>query len=108
MSNFQKPKFSLPGTAPLTPPPTTLPANVAALFQRYPPPWCVGPDGYLWVAADVEKVTDPDARNKLDVTPDGWRATVPRPRLVLEHALGPELREVVVHAVNALGAPTVR
>lgn len=111
MSNHNKPRFSLPGGAPpppLTPPPAspvaapaTLPAHVADLFGRFPLPWCVGPDGYIWVASDVVKITDPDDRRVGD-TADGWRATGSVARLVLEHALPAETAAVILYAVNKL------
>lgn len=108
MSNFNKPKFTLPGgapPAPLPPPPVpsaSLPAAVAALIERFPLPWCVGPDGYIWVAADVVKITDPDDRRVGD-TADGWRATGNVARLVIETALPADTAAVILYAINKLG-----
>jgi hypothetical protein len=109
MSNHNKPTFRIGGAAPpppLAPPPipaaTELSATVAGLLAKFPLPWCVGPDGYLWVAADVEKVTDRDELNKIGVTPDGWRATGSKCRLVLEHALPADFAELVLYTVNKL------
>lgn len=106
MSNHGKPTFSL-GTkppAPLAPPPipgAALPANVAELIAKYPLPWCVGPEGYIWVAADVVKITDPDDRRVGD-TSDGWRATGNVARLVLEHKLPADRAAAILYAVNRL------
>lgn len=111
MSNNNKPRFSLPGSAPpppLAPPPAppvaapALPANVVAFFERFPLPWCVGPDGYMWVAADVVKITDPDDRRPGD-SKDGWRATGNVARLVIETALPAESAAAILYAVNQLG-----
>lgn len=111
MSNHNKPQFRLPGGAPppLSPPPAPLaatpagiPAHVAALIERFPLPWCVGPDGYIWVAADVMKITDPDDRRVGD-TADGWRATGNVARLVIEVALPAETAAVILYAINNLG-----
>lgn len=106
MSNFNKPKFSLPGGAPpppLTPPPAAgIPAEFADLIGRFPLPWCVGPNGYIWVAADVVKITNPDDRRVGD-TSDGWRATGNVCRLVVEDAMQPGVAALIVHAVNKLG-----
>jgi hypothetical protein len=114
MSNHNnKPRLGLPGgAAPPPPPPLPLPplggavpsphpAHVAALIERFPLPWCVGPDGYLWVAADVVKITDPDDRRVGD-TADGWRATGNVARLVVEHALPADTAAVILYAVNKL------
>lgn len=105
MSNHNKPKFSLPGAPPppLAPPPAptdSVPAEFAALIERFPLPWCVGPDGYLWVAADVEKVTDKTELNRLGVTSDGWRATGNVARLVLEHKLPADFAAAILSVVN--------
>lgn len=103
-----RPRMGLPGGAPppLAPPPILapagLPANVAALLARFPLPWCVGPDDYIWVAADVVKITDPDDRRVGD-TADGWRATGNVARLVIEVALPAETAAVILYAVNKLG-----
>lgn len=114
MSNHNnKPRLGLPGGAPppivpppITPPPAAanaaLPAHVAALIERFPLPWCVGPEGYIWVAADVVKITDPDDRRVGD-TADGWRATGNVARLVVEHALPADTAAVILYAVNKLG-----
>lgn len=108
MSNNNKPTFRLPGgapPAPLPPPPVAaapLPANVAELIERFPLPWCVGPDGYLWVAADVVKITNPDDRRVGD-SEDGWRATGSKCRLVLQEALPADVAAVILYAVNKLG-----
>lgn len=111
MSNHNKPTFSIGRGAPpppLAPPPappvaaTNLPAEVAAVLGRFPLPWCVGPDGYIWVAADVVKITDPDDRRVGD-TADGWRATGNVARLVIETALPADTAALIVYAVNKLG-----
>jgi hypothetical protein len=117
MSNQNKPTLSLgsvpppplapPPAAPIAPPVATtalaaLPANVAELFGRYPLPWCVGPEGYIWVASDVMKITDPDDR-RIGDTADGWRATGNVARLVIEVALPAETAAVILYAVNKLG-----
>lgn len=104
MSNYNKPKFSLPGAAPLAPPPppSGMPADVAALLEHFPLPWCVGPNGYIWVAADVVKVTDPDDRRVGDV--DGWRPTGSTCRLVIETALPADRAAAILYAVNKLAA----
>lgn len=114
MSNHNKPRFSLSGSAPpppLAPPPppaaapaapASLPPHVAALIERFPLPWCVGPDGYVWVAADVVKITNPDDRRPGD-SKDGWRATGNVARLVIETALPADTAAVILYAVNELG-----
>jgi hypothetical protein len=107
VSNNNRPQFRLPGGAPppLTPPPDAAPAglppHVVNLIGRFPPPWCVGPDGYIWVAADVVKITDPDDRRVGD-TADGWRATGNVARLVIETALPADIAAVILYAVNKL------
>ncbi len=106
MSNNNKPTFSLNRNTPpavLPPPPVAgVPPHVADLIARFPLPWCVGPDGYLWVAADVVKITDPDDRRVGD-TADGWRATGNVCRLVLEHKLPADRAAAILYAVNKLG-----
>jgi hypothetical protein len=60
------------------------------MSDKYPTPWCVGPFGCIWVAADVE-------------LKDGkWRETCANPRLVVD--TGPkdqDVAEQIVRAVNA-------
>lgn len=109
MSNHNKPRFSLPGSTPpppLTPPPpatsVNLPADFVELMARFPLPWCVGPNGYIWVAADVMKITNPDDRRVGD-TADGWRATGSVCRLVIEHELPADRAAAILYAVNKLG-----
>ena len=107
MSNQNKPQFRLPGGAlpPLAPPPApvgALPAHVVDMIGRFPLPWCVGPEGYIWVAADVVKITNPDDRRVGDTT-DGWRATGNVARLVIEVALPADTAAVILYAVNRLG-----
>lgn len=62
------------------------------MTEKFPTPWCVGPFGDIWVAADVE-------------LRDGkWRETCQKPRLVLTFAGHKEcdgLAEQIVNAVNA-------
>lgn len=110
MSNHNKPRFSLPGTTPpppLAPPPAPpavagIPAEFAALIERYPLPWCVGPYGDIWVAADVELV-DPEVVGYHGVIDHKWRATGTSARLVMEHPAGSGVAALIVHAVNKLG-----
>lgn len=102
MSNNNRPRFTLPGAPPppLAPPPPPG-GEFADLLGRFPLPWCVGPNGYIWVAADVEKVDDTD-KNRLGVTPDGWRATGKVARLVVEFEIPADRAALIVHAVNKL------
>jgi hypothetical protein len=60
------------------------------MTPKYPTPWCVGPFGCIWVAADVE-------------FKDGkWREKCDNPRLVVDTgAKDRELAEQIVRAVNA-------
>lgn len=109
MSNHNKPQFRLPGStpgstpggappAPLSPPPTTLASDFAELLERFPLPWCVGPHGDIWVAADVEEID-----RGLDGFPR-WRATGDKARLVMENPAGVGIAALIVHAVNKLNS----
>lgn len=105
MSNYNKPKFSLPGapSAPLAPPPPAAAPAVEArvhvdseVLRAFPPPWCVGPYGDIWVAADVEEI---------EKGVDGirrWKATGTKARLVMENPAGNGIAALIVHAVNKL------
>lgn len=107
MSNFNKPKFTLP-PPPLSPPPVTpptitnIPPDVAALLENFPLPWVVGPFGDIWVAADVE-IVDPDVVGPRGVVDGKWRATGDKARMVMENPAGVGIAALVVHAVNKLG-----
>jgi hypothetical protein len=89
-------------------PPLTLPADRAPapavplppLLLQFPTPWIVGAYGDIWVAADMERAPS---------EPSSWRAISPMPRLVMECSLWedkmlPGLAELIVEAVNTLGA----
>jgi hypothetical protein len=99
-----------PPLPPIAPPPVVvpaglpagLPADVAALIEQFPLPWCVGPYGDIWVAADVEQV-DPDVVGPNGVIDGKWRATGTKARLVMEHPGGVGIAALIVHAVNKLG-----
>lgn len=101
MSNHNKPRFTLPSAAPapLAPPPAapaSLAPEFAELLERFPLPWCVGPYGDIWVAADVEEI-EPGL--------DGsrrWNATGTKARLVMENPAGAGIAALIVHAVNNL------
>jgi hypothetical protein len=59
------------------------------MAEQYPTPWCVGPFGCIWVAADVE------------FKDEKWRETCSNPRLVVD--TGPSSQLVagqIVEAVN--------
>lgn len=60
------------------------------MSEKFPTPWCVGPFGCIWVAADVE-------------FKDGkWRETCANPRLVVDTGeKDRETAEQIVSAVNA-------
>lgn len=101
MSNYNKPKFSLP--PPIVPPPPLggkVPdpfEDFSELLERFPLPWCVGPYGDIWVTADIEEI-EPGA--------DGirrWRSTGDKARLVVENPAGTGIAALIVHAVNNLG-----
>ncbi len=95
-NNNNRPRFSLPPLAP-PPAPSTLPADFAELIERFPLPWCVGPYGDIWVAADIKEI-DPGA--------DGtrrWIATGNKARLVMENPAGVGIAALIVYAVNKLG-----
>jgi hypothetical protein len=102
VSNHNKPQFRLPGGAPppLTPPPVVIapPSDFAELLERFPLPWCVGPYGDIWVAADVEEL-EPGLDHSTR-----WRATGDKARLVMENPAGAGIAALIVHAVNKLGA----
>jgi hypothetical protein len=112
MSNHNnKPRLGMPGSAPppppIPPPPAAaLPVDVAAAIETFPLPWCVGPHGDIWVAADVEAF-DPakEAATEKVPGPNGtfWRSTCARPRLVMENPGGLGIAALIVHAVNKLG-----
>lgn len=115
MSNHNKPRFSLPGGAPppppappAPPPPAAvapvaqdIPPGVAAILEQFPLPWCVGPYGDIWVAADVE-IVDPNVVGFHGVIDGKWRATGTKARLVMEHPAGQGIAALIVHAVNSL------
>lgn len=121
MSN--RPPLTLPPRAAVPPPPPAaqgtqspnIPADFAALVEKYPLPWVVGPRGDIWVAADVRSF-DPDTESSTESVrgPNGtfWRtseqclSTIGRPRLVAETS---ELEDAhrdtaafIVWAVNRL------
>jgi hypothetical protein len=111
VSNHNKPRFSLSGSTPpppLTPPPppatasSGIPADFAELLERFPLPWCVGPYGDIWVAADVEEV-DPAVDGSRGLIDNKWRATGDKARLVMENPAGVGIAALIVHAVNKLG-----
>lgn len=85
LSKFNR--LSLPTTAPLPPPPSPIPPPSLPAF---PTPWCIGPDGDIWVASDVAKI-------------DGfWTHTCQAPRIVAWRNEWPEgLAQMIVDAVNA-------
>jgi hypothetical protein len=106
MTNQSKPTFRLPGGAPPPPPappaPTApLAAPAAAILAAFPLPWCVGPFGDIWVAADVE-IVDPDVVGPRGVVDGKWRATGDKARMVMEHPAGEGIAALIVHAVNRL------
>jgi hypothetical protein len=115
MSNHNnKPRLGMPGSAPppppIPPPPAAatiaLPPDFAALIERFPLPWVVGPHGDVWVAADVEPF-DPtkEAGPEKVPGPNGtfWRSTCARPRLVIENPADAGIAAFMVFAVNKLG-----
>lgn len=68
-SNRPRPQLSLPTAAVQTPP---------AALPDFPTPWCVGPYGSIWVAADVKQnaegkwVEDFCARPRCVVHAEDW------------------------------------
>lgn len=117
MSNHNnRPRLGLPGSAPpppIVPPPppapppaAALPAEFAVLVELFPLPWCVGPHGDVWVAADVETF-DPEQTASVEKIPGPngtfWRATVAKPRLVMENPGGAGVAALIVYAINKLG-----
>jgi hypothetical protein len=102
MSNNNRPTFRLPGGVPPPPldPPPALPNSETTgndVLERFPLPWCVGPYGDIWVAADIEEI-EPGA--------DGirrWKATGDKARLVMENPAGVGIAALIVYAVNKLG-----
>lgn len=112
---MSKPTLSLPGKAPVPPPPlvgsgaaSIVREQFSDVLERYPAPWVVGPYGDIWVAADVEKF-DPETESGAEkiAGPNGswWRSTVAKPRLVMENpesTAHPDIAALIVAAVNAL------
>jgi hypothetical protein len=88
----QRPRFSLPGSAA---PPPIAPAAPAAALAAFPTPWCVGPYGSIWVAADVKRREDGN----------GWDENFcPRPRCVVHAQDGAwdyGVAQFIVDTVNA-------
>lgn len=106
MSNNNRPPLTLPPR--VAPPPVPPKPEFAELLKQYPLPWIVGPydstDGtyMIFVAADVEPVTDDSRMNEHGAVFNGWISTVPKPRFVVGLALQKAMCELFVHAVNAL------
>lgn len=99
-NNNNRPRFSLPGgapPAPLAPPPTPA-SDFAELLERFPLPWCVGPYGDIWVAADVEEI-EPGLDHSRR-----WRATGDKARLIMENPAAPGIAALIVHVVNKLNS----
>jgi hypothetical protein len=64
------------------------------MMGDFPLPWCVGPYGDIWVAADVE------------VREGKWHATCAEPRIVVTMAAkNRDLAEFIVHSANAQMSP---
>jgi len=88
---------------PVAPPPT--PGAHADILERFPLPWCVGPYGDIWVAADVETF-DPDKEAAIEKIPGPggtwWRATCAKPRMVMENPSEKGIAALIVDGVNRL------
>lgn len=91
-----------------SPPNPTLPAEFTDLLTQFPLPWIVGPydatDGtyMIFVAGDVEKVTDASRMNEYGAVFNGWIATCAKPRLVVSLSLNRTLADLFVYAANKL------
>lgn len=109
MSKFRT--LSLPGNVPPPPPipgappaPSAISPEAADLLERFPLPWCVGPYGDVWVAADVEVFDEEQGATTEKIHGANgtfWRATCAKPRLVMENPAAPGMAALIVAAVNA-------
>lgn len=112
MSNNYKPQLGLRGTSSQAPMPERLVREggqlipeFEKLLEEFPLPWCVGPYGDIWVAADVEQY-DPEKESNTEKIrgPNGtwWRSTVPKPRMVMELPAGQNVAAFMVWAANKM------
>lgn len=97
-----KPILRMPNLPP--PPPLPSVSKVKSAFSdviaAYPPPWCVGPYGDVWVAVDVEQV-DPAQTTTVELVDGKWRSTCAKPRRVCEPT-DAGIAEMIVDTVNGL------